>query len=58
MGLLALLLFQTVALAVVFVFLVLHGRSQPLFIPIRDYAYFVKSLTALSPASSPTAAVG
>ena len=51
-GLLALLLCQAVASAVVFVFLVLHGRSQPLFIPIRDYAYFVKSLTSLSPAST------
>jgi hypothetical protein len=53
-GLLALLLCQAVASAVVFVFLVLHGRSQPLFIPIRDYAYFVKSLTSLSP--TPTSA--
>ena len=57
-GLLALILCQTVASAVVFVLLVLHGRSQPLFIPIRDYAHFVKSLTALSPASSASASAG
>jgi hypothetical protein len=40
------------------VFLVLHGRSQPLFIPIRDYVYFVKTLTSLSPAASTSAHVG
>jgi polyisoprenyl-phosphate glycosyltransferase len=55
---LALLLGQTVASAVVFVFLVLHGRSQPLFIPIRDYGYFVKMLTSLSPTASTSAHVG
>jgi hypothetical protein len=57
-GVLALLLGQTVASAVVFVFLVLHGRSQPLFIPIRDYVYFVKTLTSLSPAASTSARIG
>jgi polyisoprenyl-phosphate glycosyltransferase len=51
-GLVALLLFQTLASAVVFVFLVLHGRSQPLFIPLRDHAYFVRSLTPLFEAST------
>jgi hypothetical protein len=55
---LALLVAQTIASAVVFVFLVLHGRSQPLFIPIRDYVYFVKALTSLSPASSTSASAG
>jgi polyisoprenyl-phosphate glycosyltransferase len=57
-GALALVVAQTVASAVVFVFLVLHGRSQPLFIPIRDYVYFVKTRTSLSPASSTSARVG
>ena len=57
-GALALVVAQTVASAVVFVFLVLHGRSQPLFIPIRDYVHFVKTLTSLSPASSTSAHVG
>jgi polyisoprenyl-phosphate glycosyltransferase len=47
-GLIALLLCQTLASTVVFVFLVLHGRSQPLFIPNRDYAHFVRDLTSLS----------
>jgi len=55
---LALLIGQTVASAVLFVFLVLHSRSQPLFIPIRDYVYFVKTLTSLSPASATSAHVG
>ena len=47
-GLIALLLCQTLASTVAFVFLVLHGRSQPLFIPNRDYAHFVRDLTSLS----------
>ena len=41
-GLLVLFLFETVAAAVFFIFLVLHSRSQPLFIPIRDYAFFIE----------------
>src|SRR5262245_61875105 len=51
-GLVALLIFQTLASAVVFVFLVLHGRSQPLFIPLRDHTYFVRSLTPVFEAST------
>jgi hypothetical protein len=51
-GLVMLLLGQAVVSALVFVFLVLHGRSQPLFIPIRDYGDFVTSLSTLAPASS------
>jgi len=47
-GLIALLLCQTLASTVAFVFLVLHGRSQPLFIPNRDYPHFVRDLTSLS----------
>jgi len=50
-GLVALLLFQTLAAVVAFVFLVLHGRSQPLFIPLRDHAYFVRSLRSVFDAS-------
>jgi len=48
-GLLVVLLFQAIGFAVFFVFLVLHARSQPLFIPIRDYPYFVASVGALFP---------
>jgi hypothetical protein len=48
-GLLAVLLMQGIALAVFFVFIVLHGRSHALFIPIRDHAVFVESLTRLYP---------
>jgi polyisoprenyl-phosphate glycosyltransferase len=40
-GLLLILLFQAVAFASFFAFLVLHARSQPTFIPLRDYGYFV-----------------
>ena len=40
-GILLVLLFQATAFAGAFVFLVLHARSQPTFIPLRDYVYFV-----------------
>ena len=43
-GILVVLLLQAAALAIVFVFIVLHGRSHPLFIPIRDYSYFVSGV--------------
>jgi hypothetical protein len=42
-GLLFVVAMQAAVLAVFFVFLVLHGRSQPAFVPIRDYSYFVRS---------------
>jgi hypothetical protein len=50
-GLLVLVLFQTLAAAVFFIFLVLHGRSQPLFIPIRDYTFFVEGARSVYPAA-------
>ena len=40
-GLLSILLFQLLAFASLFAFLVLHARSHPTFIPLRDYHYFV-----------------
>lgn len=40
-GLLLVLLLQAAAFAAFFAFLVLHARSQPTFIPLRDYDYFV-----------------
>jgi polyisoprenyl-phosphate glycosyltransferase len=40
-GLLLILLFQAAAFAAFFAFLVLHARSQPAFIPLRDYDYFI-----------------
>jgi polyisoprenyl-phosphate glycosyltransferase len=46
-GLLVVILFQAIALSVFFVFTVLHARSQPLFIPLRDYQYFVGGTTEL-----------
>ena len=48
-GLLVLALCQTIAAAVFFIFLVLHGRSQPMFIPIRDYAFFVEGARTVYP---------
>jgi hypothetical protein len=49
-GFLAMLLIQAASLAVVFAFLVLHGRSQPSFLPLRDYALFIRALETASPA--------
>jgi polyisoprenyl-phosphate glycosyltransferase len=46
-GLLLIVLFQVVAFAALFAFLVLHGRSQPTFIPLRDYEYFIDGCTTL-----------
>jgi glycosyltransferase involved in cell wall biosynthesis len=44
------ILVQAIAFTILFVFVILHGRSQPLFIPMRDYAFFViKGATALFP---------
>jgi glycosyltransferase involved in cell wall biosynthesis len=48
-GLLAITLLQFIGAAVFFVFLVLHGRSQPLFIPIRDYGFFIETSRTLYP---------
>jgi hypothetical protein len=52
-GILVILLLQALALAMFFVFIVLHGRSQPLFIPIRDYSYFVSSHRQVAAAGRP-----
>jgi len=40
-GILLILLVQAAAFASFFAFLVLHARSQPTFIPLRDYDHFV-----------------
>ena len=40
-GLVLVLVFQAVAFAAFFAFLVLHARSQPTFVPLRDYGSFV-----------------
>jgi polyisoprenyl-phosphate glycosyltransferase len=57
-GLLLVLLFQAAAFAAFFAFLILHGRSQPAFIPLRDYDYFVDhsstSVAVDSHSTSPT----
>ena len=41
-GLALLMLLQTIGFCVLFVFLVLQGRSQAAFLPSRDYAYFLR----------------
>lgn len=51
-GLLVLLLLQLIAAAVFFIFLVLNGRSQPLFIPIRDYPFFVEGAQTIYQAAA------
>jgi hypothetical protein len=56
-GLLVLVLFQSIAAAVFFIFLVLHGRSQPMFIPLRDYSFFVNGERMLYPAAPSSGAV-
>jgi hypothetical protein len=56
-GLLILLVGQTMMSAGVFLFLVLHARSQPLFIPIRDYIYFLSRPMARPSASSARASL-
>ena len=46
-GVLLILLLQASAFAGAFVFLVMHARSQPAFIPLRDYVYFVSGVAAV-----------
>jgi hypothetical protein len=46
-GILLVILFQAIGFAILFAFVILHGRSQPSFIPVRDYAYFVSGLAPL-----------
>jgi hypothetical protein len=49
-GLLSILLLQAIGFAFSFAFLVLHARSQPTFIPLRDYDYFIDhSATVVTP---------
>jgi glycosyltransferase involved in cell wall biosynthesis len=52
-GLLLVVLFQVTAFAGAFVFLVLHARSQPAFIPLRDYPYFVSAVETVWPLETP-----
>jgi polyisoprenyl-phosphate glycosyltransferase len=54
-GLLVILLVQAIALALFFVLLIMHGRTQPLFIPIRDYHVFVNPVARLFPTAAATA---
>jgi hypothetical protein len=49
-GILLLVLMQAISFAIVFAFLILHGRSQPSFIPIRDYTHFVGGVDTLADA--------
>jgi hypothetical protein len=51
-GLLVILLVQAIALALFFVLLIMHSRTQPLFIPIRDYHVFVNPVARLFPTAA------
>jgi hypothetical protein len=55
-ALLVILLVQAIAVALFFVLLIMHGRTQPLFIPIRDYHVFVNPIRRLFPALAATVA--
>jgi hypothetical protein len=55
-GLLVILLIQAIALALFFVLLIMHGRTQPLFIPIRDYHVFVTPIARVFPSLPTTVA--
>ena len=58
-GLLLVLLLQAAAFAAFFAFLVLHARSQPTFIPLRDYDYFVDhSSTFVASAQQSRSSIG
>ena len=46
-GVLLIVLLQVLAFTSLFAFLVLHARSQPTFIPVRDYDYFVDQCLTL-----------
>jgi hypothetical protein len=57
-ALLVILLVQAIAVALFFVLLIMHGRTQPLFIPIRDYHVFVNPVRRLFPVLPSTATAG
>jgi len=46
-GVLLIVLLQVLAFTSLFAFLVLHARSHPTFIPVRDYEYFVDQCVTL-----------
>jgi len=46
-GVVLILMIQVLGLTLLFAFLVLHGRSHPTFIPVRDYEYFVDQCQTL-----------
>jgi hypothetical protein len=46
-GVLLIVLLQVLAFTSLFAFLVLHARSHPTFIPVRDYEYFVDQCQTL-----------
>ena len=64
-GLLLIVMLQVLAFTSLFTFLVLHARSHPTFIPVRDYEYFVDQCQTLvassqgrSASSAPQASSG
>jgi glycosyltransferase involved in cell wall biosynthesis len=52
-GVLVLMLAQCLVLGVVFVMVILGGRSTTSFLPVRDYGYFVEGCQTLCPSPPP-----
>jgi hypothetical protein len=48
-GLLLLLLFQAISISLLLVWLLLNTRASTTFVPLRDYTYFVQSVTKVYP---------
>lgn len=48
-GILTIILMQSMGFALLFVFIVLNGRSGNNFLPIRDYPYFIERVSNLYP---------
>jgi hypothetical protein len=46
-GILLVILLQTILSAIIFSFIILSGRNGAVFLPVRDYAFFVDDLTTV-----------
>ena len=53
LGFLVLLLSQTLAVSLAFVFIILSGRDSSAFLPLRDYVYFVAGVQSVFPGRRP-----
>jgi glycosyltransferase involved in cell wall biosynthesis len=48
-ALLSILLVQTILMAFLLVFIILNGRANLTFVPVRDHPHFIKTVTSLPP---------